>query len=173
MTEREQVDLTHYSFDEFISFLFAREVEVKSENVDEGTHDQWFWHIEDIFIAETICTYYIQLFRQPDFLLHRFSTAQLEQGFWAIQSANLNCGLQNLLGDTDLPFAAREDCIRAMADLFKHLFAIEPLDTSVHMWWDSLCYAWHCGNRNRKRGGEDRRPHFMVWAICIIQTLQL
>ncbi len=108
-------------------------------------------------LAETICTYYIQLFRQPEFLLHRFSKAQLEEGFWAIQGANLNCGLQNLLGDTDLPFAAREDCIRAMADLFKQLFAVEPLDTSVHMWWDSLCYDWHCGNRNRERGGEDRR----------------
>jgi hypothetical protein len=157
MSEREQVDLTHYSFDEFISFLFAREVEVKSENVDEEKHDQWFWHIEDTFIAETICIYYIQLFRQPEFLFHRFSTAQLEGGFWAIQSANLNCGLQNLLGDTDLPFAAREDCIRAMADLFKHLFAIESLDTAVYMWWDSLCYDWHSGNRDRKRGGEDQR----------------
>ena len=157
MSEREQVDLTHYSFDEFISFLFAREVEVKTENTDEQMHDRWSWHIEDTFIAETICTYYIQLFRQPEFLLHRFSKAQLEEGFWAIQGANLNCGLQNLLGDTDLPFAAREDCIRAMADLFKQLFAVEPLDTSVHMWWDSLCYDWHCGNRNRERGGEDRR----------------
>lgn len=23
------------------------------------------------------------------------------------------------------------------------------------MWWDSLCFDWHCGNRNRERGGED------------------
>jgi hypothetical protein len=23
------------------------------------------------------------------------------------------------------------------------------------MWWDSLCYDWHCGNRVRERGGED------------------
>ena len=23
------------------------------------------------------------------------------------------------------------------------------------MWWDSLCYEWHCGNRDRDRGGED------------------
>jgi hypothetical protein len=42
-----------------------------------------------------------------------------------------------------------------MAELFERLFADEPLDTSVHMWWDSLCYAWHCGNSNRERGGED------------------
>jgi len=42
-----------------------------------------------------------------------------------------------------------------MVDLFKRLFATEPFDTSVQMWWDSLCYDWHCGNRSRDRGGED------------------
>jgi len=42
-----------------------------------------------------------------------------------------------------------------MVDLFKRLFAGEPFDTSVQMWWDSLCYDWHCGNRKRERGGED------------------
>ena len=42
-----------------------------------------------------------------------------------------------------------------MATLFERLFVNEPLDTSVHMWWDSLCYGWHCGNRSRERGGED------------------
>lgn len=157
MSESEQINLTHYSFEEFISFLFAREVVARTENTDEETHEEWFWHIEDTFAAETICAYYIQLFRQPEFLLHRFSKAQLEVGFWAIQSANLNCGLQNLLMDEDLPFAAREDCVLAMAELFKHLFANEPLDTAVQMWWDSLCYDWHCGNRNRERGGEDKR----------------
>jgi hypothetical protein len=39
-----------------------------------------------------------------------------------------------------------------MLDLFKRLFAAEP---SVEMWWDSLCFDWHCGNRKRERGGED------------------
>ena len=23
------------------------------------------------------------------------------------------------------------------------------------MWWDALTYDWHCGNRDRDRGGED------------------
>jgi hypothetical protein len=154
--ESEHVDLTDYSFEEFISFLFAREVP-KTENTAEEKPDHWSWHIEDTFEAETICAYYIQLFRKPEFVLEQFSKAQLEAGFWAIQSANLHCGLPNLLGDTDLSFETRESCIRAMADLFKHLFANEPLDTSVQMWWDSLCYDWHCGNRNRERGGEDKR----------------
>ena len=95
--EREPVDLTDYSFEEFISFLFAREI------------------------------------------------------------VQMNCGLPNLLDDSTLSFEARERCIRATANLFERLFANEALDTSVHMWWDSLCYDWHCGNRNRERGGEDKR----------------
>jgi hypothetical protein len=42
-----------------------------------------------------------------------------------------------------------------MADLFTQLFANESLETSVQMWWDSLCYDWNSGNRDRSRGGED------------------
>jgi len=42
--------------------------------------------------------------------------------------------------EPDLPFAVREECVRTMADLFKNLFAAEPLDTSVQMWWD-FAYA--------------------------------
>jgi len=26
----------------------------------------------------------------------------------------------------------------------------------MEMWWDALCYDWHCGNKKRERGGEDR-----------------
>jgi hypothetical protein len=39
--------------------------------------------------------------------------------------------------------------------IFRRLFAKDAFDTSVDMWWDSLCYDWHCGNRIRERGGED------------------
>ncbi|HEV2731066.1 MAG TPA: hypothetical protein VGV15_13625 [Terriglobales bacterium] len=42
-----------------------------------------------------------------------------------------------------------------MFHLFERLFAAEPLETAPNMWWDSLCYDWHCGNRLRENGGED------------------
>ena len=61
----------------------------------------------------------------------------------------------NIMDDSNPTLSSRKDCIESMAVLFERLFANEPLDTSVHMWWDSLCYAWHCGNRNRERGGDD------------------
>jgi hypothetical protein len=56
---------------------------------------------------------------------------------------------------TDVPFGIREECIRSMYNLFEILVAVEPLDGAVFMWWDSLCYDWQCGNRDRRRGGED------------------
>ena len=65
------------------------------------------------------------------------------------------CSVYLLIWNTDLPLSAREQCVRSMVNLFRDLFATEPLDSAVQMWWDSLCYDWHCGNRSRLRGGED------------------
>jgi hypothetical protein len=150
MEQRTNIDVSQYSFDEFISFLFAREVPAENEN-----QEPWDWSTEVTFVPQQVCRHYVQLFRQPEFLLQRFSKAQLEQGFWAIQGPNLDCSVYGLIFETDLPLAAREECIRSMFHLFERLFSTEPLDTSVQMWWDSLCYDWHCGNRKRERGGED------------------
>jgi hypothetical protein len=129
---------------------------VRLKEADDADHDHWYFHVDDTFDEEIVCSYYVRLFQRPEFLLLRFSKAQLEEGFWAMMGGNLNCGLKNLLSDTTLPFASRENCIVAMADLYERLFATEPLDTSVQMWWDCLCYDWHSGNRNRARGGEDK-----------------
>jgi hypothetical protein len=144
------VDLTNSSFDDFVAFLFDRDVSLESEE-----RDHWYWHIELRFNAEKIGAFYVHLFSQPEFLLTRFTKLQLEEGFWAIQVPNLPCSVYRIIEDSDLPLSVREECIRSMADLFERLFAKEPFDSSVQMWWDSLCYDWHCGNRNRERGGED------------------
>lgn len=143
-------DLTGCSFNDFVSFLFARDVPV-----DPETDDSWSNHAEVVFDPELICDHYIRLFNSPKFLLKQFSKAQLEQGFWVILGPNLNCSAHEIVLDSDLPFDKKEACIASMLNLFKLLFANEPLDGSPHMWWDSFCYDWHCGNRKRERGGED------------------
>jgi hypothetical protein len=144
------VDLTNSSFDDFVAFLFDRDVSLESEG-----RDYWYWHVEVEFDPKKIGAYYVQLFRQPEFLLTRFTKLQLEEGFWAIQGPNLDCSVSRIIDDSDQPLSIREECIGSMVDLFRRLFATEPFDSSVQMWWDSLCYDWHCGNRNRERGGED------------------
>lgn len=157
-TETQSVDITKYSFDEFVSFLFDRDWPPTT-----AKFDPWYWHTEVTYTPDLICSYYVRLFQQPQFLLERFSKTQLEEGFWAIQVPNLDCSAFRIMWDSDLPFAVREECVRTMADLFRNFFATEPLETSVQMWWDSLCYDWHCGNRKRERGGEDERMQDVIF----------
>lgn len=150
MSESTYADLHGCSFKGFVDFLFSRETFPENEK-----RDPWYWHVEVDFDPLEMCAYYVQLFRQPKFLVEEFSKAQLEQAFWAIPGQNLGCSAGNLIWDTDVPFARREECVRSMSDLFSELFATEPLETSVEMWWDALCYAWECENKKRERGGED------------------
>ncbi len=149
------VDISEYSFEGFVEFLFARGVQPIEDQSNVKKWDPWYKHAEVAFDPQRTCEYYVRLFRQPAFLLERFSKAQLEEAFWAIQSPNLECSAWRILLDSDLPSAAKEECVRSMADLFQYLFAADPLDSSAEMWWDSLCYDWHGGNRERERGGED------------------
>jgi len=102
-----RVDLTNFSFEEFVSFLFNREVLPKSEKFDPDSerYDPWYFHMEVEFDAKTICAYYVQLFRQPEFLLSRFTKAQLEEGFWAIQGPNLDCSVSRIIDDSDQPLS--------------------------------------------------------------------
>jgi len=150
MELREPSDLTNIPFDEFVSLIFDRDIPPKAGRLDAS-----FYDVGVEFDAQKMCAYYVQLFHQPEFLVSRFTRQQLEEGFWAIIGHTVEWSMANIIDDSNLPLSSRKDCIESMAVLFERLFANEPLDTSVHMWWDSLCNAWHRGHRNRERGGED------------------
>jgi hypothetical protein len=142
----ETRDLQNISFDEFVSLIFQRDTPVRPDEIGPP-----FNQVD----AAKLCAYYVQLFRQPEFLLSRFTKHQLEEGFWAIMGETHEWSAGNVIAYSDAPLASRKECIESMAVLFERLFVNEPLDTSVHMWWDSLCYDWHCGNRKRENGRED------------------
>lgn len=152
MGEEVLVDLSQFTFDEFVAFLFDRDIPPKSEK-----WNPWFWHTKTMFDPTRTCGYYTRLFQQPSFLLERFSPAQLEDGFWAISSGGfLGCSVTDLIWNTEVPLAAREECVRSMFCLYRDLFAIQPLETAGFMWWDSVCWhLWHRGEKDRLRGGED------------------
>lgn len=150
----EPVDIRGYTFENFVDFVFNKEVPADSGKTVPGT---WYWQTEIEFDAQPVCEYYIQLFRAPEYLGETYSKTQLEQGFWAIQSHNLDCSVVRIIWDATLSFEKRALVVRSMYDLFSRLFLYEPLENAVHMWWDSLCYDWHCGNRKRENGGEDRQ----------------
>jgi hypothetical protein len=150
---------THYNlrdatFEGFVDFLFDREV-VPTPVAGTGAAEPWYWHAEVAFDPMQVASFYIELFTGPRFLLDRFSLDQVEQGFWAIQSSNIECAVTEIIWHPQLPFEIRESCVRSMYHLYELLFADVPLETSSDMWWDSLAYDWHCGNRVRVKGGED------------------
>jgi hypothetical protein len=87
MDDQAYVDISKFSFDEFMAFQFDREAPPDTEK-----RDPWYWHTEVTFDPEQVCIHYVRLFREPNFLLQRFSTKQLEQGFWGIQSRLCRCG---------------------------------------------------------------------------------
>jgi len=61
------VDLTDYSFDQFVTFLFAREI--PEADPESEKRKPWYWNIEVTFIPEQICKYYTQLFQQPEMVV--------------------------------------------------------------------------------------------------------
>jgi len=149
--EPEINDLTNISFDEFVKLVFEQPIQPEPTEGD----DLSLPYVDTQIDSKKICAYYVRLFQQPEFLLSRFTKQQLENGFWAVMGDSHEWSAGNIIDWSDTPLSSRAECIESMATLFERLFVSEPLDTSVHMWWDSLCYGWHCGNRSRERGGED------------------
>lgn len=164
-------DLRGASFDEFVDFLFGREVVPTPPGATEEP-EPWYWHAEVAFEPVSVASFYIRLFTAPRMLLDRFSPEQLEQGFWAIQSSNIECAVTEIIWDERLPFEIRESCVRSMFHLYELLFSDVPLDTSTDMWWDSLAYDWHCGNRARANGGEDQAMQDAMFET-LVRILQL
>lgn len=149
----KRYEITNASFEEFVNFLFDQQVVPIPD--DAKLPGPWYYNAEVTYDPIRVASQYIQLFTQPEFLLAQFSRAQLEQGFWEIQSPNLECGVCAIIWNETVKFDIRQSCVRSMFHLFERLFFNEPLDTAVEMWWDSLAYDWHCGNRSRTSGGED------------------
>jgi hypothetical protein len=154
MDAYERHDIRTASFDEFVDFLFDHDVVPIPHDAKE--RGPWYWRVDVQFDPVQVARFYIRLFQEPRFLADRFSIPCLEQGFWAIQSSNLDCAVSEIIWHPDIPFEVRESCIRTMYHLFEKLFAGCELDTAPNMWWDSLAFDWHCGSRDRANGGEDR-----------------
>ena len=150
----KQNDIRGFTFDQFVDFLFDHEVPPEF-SADGQRIDPWYYDSEVECSPVDVVALYTRLFSEPAFLLDSFSREKLEQGFWAIMGQSLECSVGEVIWSSEAEFAARAECVRSMFHLYEKLFAIDPLETSSNMWWDSLAYDWHCGNRDRKNGGED------------------
>ena len=162
------VDLSNATLHEFVLFLFNRPVVPVPERPGDGP-EPWYWNTETTFNPEHIAGLYIQLFSRGTALLGSYSDAQLEQGFWAIHGCNLDCSAGNIIWEPSVPLEKRSELVQSMRYIFKGLLAERTLDTAIDMWWDSLAYDWHCGNRARANGGEDAQMQDVMFeTLCSI-----
>jgi hypothetical protein len=156
LTQFVHVDISHYSFEEFVGFLFDRDVPPISDipSTAEERALRWYYRTRTTIDPEKIIGHYIQLFSHPRHLLEQFSKDQLERGFSAMQSM-ASFSIRTLIWNQELAFELRGQCVRSMFYLFQDFFSIEPLRYTANMWWDGLCYVWEMGRKDRARGGED------------------
>jgi len=164
MGAQSDFDITSCSFEEFISFLFNHEV-IDFPNGHQGPYP-WYIEAEIKFDSTEVVDHYTKLFLEPNNPLSEFSSESLEQGFWAIQSCNLECSASEQIWNTDVPFARRAKCVRSMSSLFAKFFAKSPLETASNMWWDSIAFDYCCENRMRSNGGEDAAMQDVIfWTL--------
>jgi hypothetical protein len=145
-------DLRSISHDEFHKFIFDHDVAGKGNNEKAWYHD---FNLYLEYDEEHIANLYIELFHKSDKLLDLYSKEKLEQGFWAIMGSSLEGSVHDLIWESELDIGIREKLIYSMYHLYEKLFAIEPLDTSSNMWWDSLAYDYYEGGPRDPQNNKD------------------
>ncbi len=89
--------------------------------------------------SEVFLKHLTRLMREPDFLLGRYSTEQIKQGFWCFITA---FELSDLLEDKDLDFEIRHQCIDSIESLYHLLFCRSGFEKIAFLFWDSLTYTF-------------------------------
>ena len=128
------VQLDKFSFEQFVEFVFNPATDYLLFISEEYSYGNPRITIEHV----------TALFRKPEFLLDSYSTEHLEKGFFEVITYML-CEIKfsGLLWNTRIPLALRKECINSMFDLFSRFFAVNPLEHSCFMWWDSLAYGYY------------------------------
>ncbi|MBA3857498.1 MAG: hypothetical protein C0507_11375 [Cyanobacteria bacterium PR.3.49] len=142
-------DLRRSSYDEFLDFVFDHPVEKES----------WYSgsKVEVVFDAVHNAELLTELFCNARPLLDKYSREQLEQGFWTLQSGRLIGLVEYVMHDLSVPFEKRAECIRSMFYLYRDLFAVDDLETSTNMWWDSISGTYNIGRRTHTTSEDDRK----------------
>jgi hypothetical protein len=144
-------DLRGRTLDEVTDFVFAHPVPI-----DPDDETGWWWKDEFTFDPAEHVAHMTAILRNADVLRRRYSREQLEQGFWLLISG-VEAGLEDLIWDTRVPWEARARLIEATVELYRDLFAADPLDSSAWMFWDALAYRYCVPILHPKTDPEDRR----------------
>jgi hypothetical protein len=131
-----RIDLRGCSCEAVANFIFGHPV---ADDPEE--EDGWWWGTEFVFDPIDLVMHLVAIFRSAASLPAHFSREQLEQGFWLLISP-WELGLEELIHDRQIPWPARAELIASTVDLYRDLFAHDPLETSSHMFWDALAYGY-------------------------------
>jgi hypothetical protein len=158
------IDLRGRDLESVTDFIFGHPV---PEDPDARG---WYWDVDLTFDPREQVAHLTAIFRNAAELRSRYSPGQLEQGFWYLISG-ADGGICDLLWNPAVSWAARADLIDATVALYHDLFAVDPLDTSSHMFWDGIAYDYGL-TRDPKSNAEDRRVQDAIFG-ALVQILAL
>ncbi len=143
--------------------------------VSGGTaHMSWWWQSEIVFEPAEHVANLTSIFRNPQPLRSRYTRDQMEQGFWFLISG-ASGALEDVLWDSEVPWHDRASLIGSTVDLYRRLFAHDPLETSAYMFWDALAYGYCVPTRHPDVDAEDRRVQSAMFAalqqILVIESI--
>lgn len=151
------LDLRGRDLDDVTDSIFGHPVS------DDSTDTNWWWKTDIVFDPAEHVANLEAIFRHPEPLRSRYTSEQLEQGFWFLISGAPG-GLEDVLWNTDVSWDARAELIHATVDLYRRLFAHDALDTSAHMFWDALAYGYSVPTRHPESDAEHRRVQNAMFA---------
>ena len=149
--------LKQLTFEQWLAYVFDHPVDdSKLEWYWDPGADRW-----DGPAADTI-QFLTQAFENAPALFQPYTDAQLNQGLWFIVSNACSNHMFALL-DTEVPWLARQRCIRSFHSLFEQCFAkrctshlshldepgASPLNLVCYMWWDIIPFGGQPNNPER------------------------
>jgi len=158
------IDLRGRDLEGVTDFIFGQPMP------EDPKSKEWYWDVDLTFDPREQVAHLTTIFRNAADLPSRYSPGQLEQGFWYLISG-ADGGLSDLLWNTAVPWEARAKLIDATVALYRDLFAVDPLDTSAHMFWDGIAYDYGL-TRDPETNAEDRRVQAAMFD-ALLQILDL
>jgi hypothetical protein len=166
MTGKPRSDFT---FEEWVIFVFDHPV--------DDSRLEWYWDIDaDWWDGPAALTveYLTRAFENTETVFEPYSDRQLNQGLWYLASNACSEHMFALM-ELNVPWPARQRCIRSFQSLYRDCFAKRctshlshldepgagPLNAVCYMWWDVLPVA-----------GRPQDPAYQEMNQAILQVME-
>jgi hypothetical protein len=118
-------DIQNATFNEMVDFYF--------DNPDSYQRPtDWSNYVQFDYDATHNARFFIELFTNSAVLRHKFDAEKINNGIWVLSSVAFDGNVYDVVMENrDVPFDLKQNCIRAMYDLFKDLFAVVPVEASA------------------------------------------